>query len=226
VANQMQLTDVMRRALDANVQYFTTVSKLAVECLETLLGSVTSLGLQEQASSASQAQDEAAVVAKPSVPQGSSGPTMLLEAEAGGYALGVFLVENVLPQSVSARIVVSSFVDPSGREAHPPIRFEPETISLEPHEQVLVRVLAGIEESLAPAIDYRAEISIPALPGTRVPLVLRRRAAAKPAQSPRAKRAAVTSKAGAKARARNAGHRSRQPKMPRACPGSLTLGAT
>lgn len=203
MANEIQLPDVVRRALDANVQYLTAVSKLAVECLEALLGSVKNLSSQEKASSPSLTSGDPTVPKAP-VPQGPSAPTIVLEAESGGHALGVFLVENVLPHAVSARIAVSLVADPSGREVHPPIRLEPEMITLEPQEQILVRVLAGIDESLAPGIDYRAEINIPDLPGTRVPLVLRRREAPKPGQSPQAKKAAVASKARTKARGRNA----------------------
>ena len=203
MANEIQLPDVMRRALDANVQYLTAVSKLAVDCLEALLGSVTNLTSQEKASSPSVTSNKPAVPNAP-VRQGQSVPTIVLEAEGGGRALGVFLVENVLPHSVSARIAVSPVADPSGREVHPPIKLEPEMITLEPQEQILVRVLAAIDETLAPGIDYRAEINIPDLPGTRVPLVLRRREAPKPVQSSQAKKGAAASKARAKARGRNA----------------------
>ncbi|MFY9553668.1 MAG: hypothetical protein WAV20_05740 [Blastocatellia bacterium] len=204
MANQIQLTDVVRRALDANVQYLTTVSKLAVECLETLLGSVTNL-TQQQSGRPSPTRSQAAEVPNVAVPQASSVPTIVLDAEAPGHALGVFLVENVLSHRVSARIVVSTFVDPAGREVHPPIKLEPETIILEPNEQVLVRVLAGIDESLAPAVDYRADISIPDLPGTRVPLVLRRRAAPTPVESTAARKPAARSKSLTKTRGRTAG---------------------
>jgi hypothetical protein len=203
LANENQLPDVLRRALDANVQYLTTASKLALEFLDAVLGSVKTFSSQEKASSSFRTSDDATVPKTP-VPQGPSGPTIVLEAERGGHALGVFLVENVLPHAVSARIAVSPFADPSGREVHPPIRLEPEMITLEPQEQILVRVLAGIDESVAPGIDYRAEINVPDLPGTRVPLVLRRRKAPKPGPSSRAKKAAAASKARTKARGRNA----------------------
>jgi hypothetical protein len=193
VTDQIQLTDIMRRALDANVQYLTAVSKLAAECFQTLVTSATNLSSQERANGTVATSGDAAV-ASASEAQGPV-PTIVLEAEAGGHAMGVFLVENVLSHTVSARIVVSSFVDPSGREVQPPIRIEPETITLESQEQILVRVLAGIEDSLSPATDYRAEIRVPDLPGTRVPLVLRRRSALAANQQPPARNPAAKSKA-------------------------------
>lgn len=194
MADQIQLADLMRRAVEANVQYFTTLSKLAVEYLETVLGSVANLTPQPASNGGSPASDETIDVDVPAAPA-PPGPTILLEAEAGGHALGVLLVENVLAEAVSARIVVSPFVDSSGREARTAIRVDPETISLEPKEQVLVRLVAAIDDSLIPGADYRAEVSVPDLPGTCVPLVLRRRATAALAAPAPAKKPAATGKA-------------------------------
>lgn len=173
---QIQLSDVLKRALDANVQYYTTVTKLAAECFQALLGSIANLSSQQPGDSAT-ARDET-VKAKTSAPQETPVSTMVLEAEAGGRALGVFLVENGMPHDVNAPMLISAFVDSSGHEAHPPLKLDPEVIKLEPGEQVLVRVMVVIDENLKPGARYRGEISVPGLPGTRVPLVLQRRESA------------------------------------------------
>jgi len=208
LADQIQLADIMRRALDANVQYLTAVSKLAAECLQTLVASATNLASQTEANGSAAHGDDAGTASAPATP--GRVPTIVLEAEAGGHALGMFLVENVLVHPVSARIVVSSFVDSSGRAVRPPIRIEPETITLEPREQVLVRVLAGIDDSLEPATDYRAEIKVPDLPGTCVPLVLRRHVALAPDPRRPAKKAAAKSQARAKTPGRPRGRGTRK----------------
>jgi hypothetical protein len=178
MADQAELADVLRRALDASVQYYTTMGRLAAEGLQTLLGSLASVssGQQPEATTEQANATEAAPVS-----------TIVLEAEAGGRAMGVFLVENALSHEVSAPIVISALADSAGREVHPPLKFEPEVIKLEPKEQVLVRIIVAIDESFEPDVRYRGQISVPDLPGTRVPLVLRRRATATAATPPGAR---------------------------------------
>lgn len=103
--------------------------------------------------------------------------TVLLEAPAGKPGLGVFLVENVTSAPVSAGIAVSALSGPGGEEAPLTLRFSPNTISLDPGDQVLVQMAAVIDDGLEPGARYRAEISIPGLSGVRVPIVVRRRPA-------------------------------------------------
>ena len=102
---------------------------------------------------------------------------MVLEAEGGGTAIGVFLVENLLAEKVSAPVSASSFADPDGREVAVPLAFDPEVVILEPGEQILVRVTAQVADDLEADVSYRAELAVPGVIGTKVPIVARRRAA-------------------------------------------------
>jgi hypothetical protein len=125
---------------------------------------------------------------------------MVLEAAAGDRALGVFLVENRLQSRVSAPIMASAFTDPEGREFRPGLVFEPEVVTLDPGEQLLVRVAALLDEPLLPEVDYRGELTIPGLSGSRVKLVLRQRPAPGPPAPPARRRGASRDRpAGAKA---------------------------
>jgi hypothetical protein len=103
------------------------------------------------------------------------GQTIVIEAAAGRSGLGVFMVENTTARTVSAPVGISSFADPAGNEAKPKVRFSPEVIALDPGDQVLVQVAATVDRTLDPGVRYQAEISIPQLSGTRIPLVVRRR---------------------------------------------------
>jgi hypothetical protein len=54
-------------------------------------------------------------------------------------------------------------------------------VTLDPGEQCPVRISVLVSEDLVAGVSYRAEISIPGLSESRVPVVLRRRTAASPA---------------------------------------------
>ena len=102
----------------------------------------------------------------------------MIEAAAGRNGLGVFMVENTTGKKVSAPLGVSAFADESGREVRPTVRFSPDVVSLEPGDQVLVQVVAGVDSTFEPGVRYGAEISIPQLAAAGIPLVVRRRRAA------------------------------------------------
>jgi hypothetical protein len=100
---------------------------------------------------------------------------MVLEAVAGGSALGVFLVDNGLDQRVSGPVQAAPFVGREHDEVRPTLAFDPEVVTLDPGEQELVRVTAVIGTELEPEVGYRSEFTIPGVTGTRIPVVLRRR---------------------------------------------------
>ena len=101
----------------------------------------------------------------------------MIEAAAGRNGLGVFMVENTTGKKVSGPLGVSAFADEAGREVSPTVRFSPDVVSLEPGDQVLVQVVAGVDSTFEPGVRYGAEISIPELAAAGIPLVVRRRAA-------------------------------------------------
>jgi hypothetical protein len=104
-------------------------------------------------------------------------PTLLVEADGDRPGFGVFLVENLTAEPVSAPITVSTFVDEHGREVRPRLVLRPATVSLGPGEQAMVQLAAELDGALESGVRYRGEIAIPALSNRRIPIVLRRRAA-------------------------------------------------
>jgi len=104
--------------------------------------------------------------------------TILVEAEAGQTALGMFMVENTTREQLSIPVTVSAFHDPQGREVELPVAFRPDVIVLEPGDQLVAQVAAAIGETLEPGVRYHAEIGVPGLSATRIPIVVRRRPSA------------------------------------------------
>lgn len=133
----------------------------------------------------------------PPAPQPTPPPqsVMLLEADAGTAAVGFFVVENTLTHEVPVRVLASEFVEPAGTTCRPRLAFYPEPLNLAPGEQITMRALAAIDDTLEPGVRYRCKLTVPALPGTAIPVVIRRRN----------DRAAETAAADAAARAMHVG---------------------
>ena len=119
-------------------------------------------------------------------------PVMALEAMDGSTAVGMFMVENRTPSRVSAPIEMPVLADAEGREVRPDVRFEPEVVTLEPGEQTLVQLTVAVTKALTSGVDYRGEVRVPGLAGTRIPLVLRRLAAPRPTRRSSRQRQKVT----------------------------------
>ena len=107
-------------------------------------------------------------------------PVLLIEADGDGPGFGVFVVENLTAEPVSAAIRVSRFADEGGREVTPRLHLRPATVSLGPGEQAMVQLAAELDDALEPGVRYRGEIAIPALSDRRIPIILRRRPAIDP----------------------------------------------
>jgi hypothetical protein len=146
------LTDVWRDTVEAGLRYWSRLGRLAVECVSALLPPVAEV-------------------------RAGAPRTILVEAEAGRQGVGVFLVENTTERRLSIPVSVSRFVGEDGAEVQPKVTFRPDVLTLDPGDQVVVQVAAAIDETLEPDVRYRAEISVPGLSETRIPLVVRRGAA-------------------------------------------------
>lgn len=206
MSQPVQLTDVWRRSLEATVQFYSAMGKLAFDCLDTLLATAGNSNSKES--------PDGNRPASVSVPREASSTTpnaapvsMVLEGEVGRKALGVFLVENGFSRAVSASATATAFVDDDGNEINPTVEFQPSSITLEPGEQILVKVLASIEKDMPAGIRYRGEIGVPGLMGTRIPVVLGRTAEAK-AKGSKTSRATSPGGSPARARSRNNGRNS------------------
>lgn len=176
------LEELWRRSLDLNVRYYGAVGRLTADYFKDLVSVVSELRAPQPAGgrvpatssghTAGARADSAATNPAPSI---STAGTMVLEGETGGRVLGVFLVENHLNRGISAKVAASPFIDASGRTVQPVLAFDPDLIVLGPGEQLLVRVVAVIDDTLEPEVRYVGQFIIPGLTGTRIPVVLRRR---------------------------------------------------
>jgi hypothetical protein len=176
------LEELWRRSLDLNTRYYGAIGRLTVDYLKDLASTVSTLGTPQPTGGHNAVGAQAPRTththgSTPSAaPQTSTAGAMVLEGEIGSRALGVFLVENHLSHEVSAKVIASAFIDESGRMVRPVLVFDPETIALRPGEQSLARVTAVIDATLEPGVRYAGQFTIPELTGTRIPVVLRRRA--------------------------------------------------
>ena len=183
------LGDALSRLLEVNARYYTTLGRVTADFLRELVVTLeVPLRAPEEPRSAAEetrrgtsnggqyARHETAPPSPPPAPPAPSQQTIiLLEAEADQTAMGMFLVANQLDHEVLARPQAWPFYDPPGIADMPRLVFDPEVISLAPHERVLVKVIATVDRSMQPEVRYRCEVSVPALADTRIPIVIRRR---------------------------------------------------
>lgn len=166
----LKMEDLWRRAVDMNLRYYTAAGKLALDYMLDVVGAVTEIqGAQTATPDTAQPEPGAASAPRAATPQ------MVLEAAAGEDAVGAFLVENSLSDGVEATVVAGTFIQESGKRAKAKFTFDPPSVKLQPGEQILVRVSARITQDMAVGARYYGEFLIPAIRGTRIPVVLRRR---------------------------------------------------
>jgi hypothetical protein len=160
--------NALRKAIDLNVRYYSSMGRLAVDYWRDLFATVT-----EPVKAASthfgntRGPATTAPTAKPAA--------MVLEAEPESVAQGVFLVENLFKNEVDSIVVASFFKDPRGVVVQPAFAFDPPRVVLKPGEQMLVRVTTTIGAELEPDARYLGEFMVPGLKGTAIPVVLRSR---------------------------------------------------
>ena len=172
VAEAPTLEQLFRRAVDAQLEYYRSVGQLSVEFARAAFGVVRA---DRATPSLRIPVPPVAQAAQPALP--AAAPVLALEAEEGSWAVGMFVVENSTGSRVSAPLELPSLADEEGRRVHGAIRFEPEVITLQPGEQTLVQIAVEVTRGLRRGVDYRGEVMVPGLTGTRIPLVVRRVAA-------------------------------------------------
>jgi hypothetical protein len=165
-----ELAEGWNAGVEAGLRYWGTLGRLAVESITALVPLAAELRPS--------ARPQVELVDAPPAPPAPK--TILIEAEVGESGLGVFLVENTTAERLLAPVSAASFHDPRGREVHPAIAFRPEVLTLDPGDQQVVQVAAVVDETLEPGVRYHASISVPGLPATEIPIVLRRRRGAAP----------------------------------------------
>jgi hypothetical protein len=160
------LKALWRRAVDANVVYGRAVGSLTTSHLAAVAS--VARGLTPARRPAAPARP------LPVAPAPARAPRLVLEGTTGAAAVGAFVVENGLDRRVEASVAASRFEAEGAGSAAPPITFEPARIVLEPGEQTVVRALVRLDEMFAADRDYRGNFVVPGLPGTRVPVAIRR----------------------------------------------------
>ncbi len=158
MADRPELTEVFRRAVQANVDFYQGWLNLSLEYLRGI--SEIFVNLEEGRGSAD-------------VDSGAG--TLVFEGEEGETARGSFLVSNDLERSISCELVASAFKDPDGETVKGKVKFEPAKLKLEPGEQRVVQATVVIDRKLAAGLGYEGEFSIKGMEGFAVPVVLRRR---------------------------------------------------
>jgi hypothetical protein len=216
----------LRRAFEANLRYYEALGQVTQDYVKALFGIVKEIPaiVKEipirlpalKLTPSATTPPAAAPPANPSTP--ASAATLVLEAEAGGEAQGVFMVENKLNRTVSTTVLTSAFADPSGRATTPTLRVVPNVVTLEPGGRTLVQIFANVSDTLEADVPYRAEVSVPGLSDHGIPLVLRRRpssaAPAKAAASAAATRVTAATRGASARRARTASGESAESTAP------------
>jgi hypothetical protein len=172
----------MARARAANLRYLRDWARLSYDHLRVLAS------LWNEIRSEMQADDSHAPAPIPPA------PALVLEAEAGRQARGVFLIENTLARPVRGGISISAFADANGAEVYPTLMLEPNEVVLDPGEEVLVNVLLDMDESIPENVRFIGRFTVPGLSDMPVEVVVKRRPSTRPAYQPAQAAAPVVSR--------------------------------
>lgn len=168
------LTDLVQRAIEANVRYYDALGRITRDYWQAVFAMV------RDAPSLVNQLRKSATEGSPS-PSARDTPTtstasLVLEGTPGAEPSAVFMVNNHLRKTVAAPVMISPFVNASGRVIRPPIRLAPAVVTLEPGGHALVQVSVIITDELEPEVAYRGDVSVPALSDHRIPVLIRRHA--------------------------------------------------
>jgi hypothetical protein len=166
MSESLELMDVWRRTFDATVQFYSTIGGVVVDYLRSLLTPVESAQQTSTPQSATR-------TANPPAPTNIA--TMVMEAEDGAEAVGVFLVENLLPRAVTAVPTASDLLGENGTRIKSSLVFQPASITLAPGQQTLVRVVGSFGKKMKAGVRYHGKITVPGLSGPAIPLALIRK---------------------------------------------------
>lgn len=160
MADDSALTDMVRRAAQANAKLYKGWMDLTVDYMRAL-SEIFGGAAAPTPSTPTQEMDAGA-------------STLVLEGEVGSAVTGSFLVSNDLDRPISCTFTYSEFADPTGMPAKVRASFSPAALELAPGEQRVVQVSVTIDDVLRPGVGYAGEIAIAGMDGFAVPVVLRR----------------------------------------------------
>jgi len=160
MADGPELTELVRRAIEANTRFYQGWVNLSFEYfrgITEIFGGVQSAVSSAAGQTSSPASD-----------------AVVLEAEEGSTASGAFLVTNDLGRTLRCEIVASGFEGADGDAASVTVAFEPARFSLEPGEQRVVRATVPVDPALSAGVAYTGTFGIKGMEGFSVPVVLRK----------------------------------------------------
>lgn len=173
-----------REAMEANARYYEAWGQLASQWVRELaqasqsarLPTLPPLRLNTGPGVATSARPGGVSPSPAAAPAGASPApaVVVLEGPTGAAASAAFLVENTLSHPVVGSVEVDPFDDIDGVAVLARLDFEPQTISLAPGERRLVRISVTLPTTLPPDVDCRSTIRVDGVPGTTIPVVLRR----------------------------------------------------
>jgi len=175
MAEQLRLDETISRLFEANLRWYEALGRVSADYVRAVSRILTDTAVS-RIPGASPAPARAAQPA-------AQAATLVLEAETGQLARGMFMVENRLGRQVSATVVTSAFVDPEQRQVWPTIRVQPGNLTLDPGGRALVQITALADDTLGENIRYAGHISVPGLSDAPIPVVLRRLPISAPAPS-------------------------------------------
>ena len=158
MAEGLDVSEIMKRAVQANAKFYKGWMDLSLEYFKSIAGIVGGPG--------------ETVDATPEMDSGTN--ALILEAEAGQVARGSFLVTNDLERVVSCAFMSADFKDHTGEPARTAVKFDPPAVQLAAGEQRVVEVAIAVDDALVPGVGYAGEFSIKGMDGFAVPVVLRR----------------------------------------------------
>lgn len=108
----------------------------------------------------------------------ASGPSegthpVVLAGKPGDHASGAFLLHNVRPETTTATVLPTAFVDAAGERVDVELRLDPSRVVLEPGQEVVVTATAVIPPDSPPGQWLRGAIHVPGLTASVVPVVIR-----------------------------------------------------
>jgi hypothetical protein len=178
------LGDAWREALGAHARYYEAWGQLTSKWMRDLaeasnharlpslppLRLSTAPGQLSTTSSAVTTRSPAAPSAEPPPPPA----VLVLEGVTGEVVSAAFLVESSLPHAVDGVVEAEPFEDLDGAALLVGLDFEPAVVSLDSGERRLVRVSVELPATLPVNVDCRSTIRVQGVPGTTIPIRLRR----------------------------------------------------
>jgi hypothetical protein len=176
------LGQAWREAMEANARYYEAWGELASRWVRDLaqasqsatLPTLPPLRLSTGSGTAAPVRPPGVAASQAAAAPAPAPAVLVLEGPTGAAASAAFLVENTLSHPVDGSVEVEPFENIDGVAVLVRLDFEPEAISLAPGERRLVRVSVTLPPTLPSDIDCRSTIRVVGVPGTTIPVVLRR----------------------------------------------------